>query len=85
MHVLIKDNNLKLIEKTMKKCIITLACSFVLLIGLTDEANSYMLDCEDLYNTCIANNPYDEERQFFYHYGYINGCSSSRTFCLEMN
>lgn len=58
--------------------------TFIIFFSFTDTTHSYnSLDCEELYDTCIGNNPYDEDYQFFYYYGYLNGCSSSRNFCFE--
>ncbi|MEP1304258.1 MAG: hypothetical protein ABJI33_02795 [Balneola sp.] len=68
----------------MKKLLITSMFTFTLLIGLSENANSYMLDCEDLYDTCIENNPYDIEEQFFIYYGYQTGCSTSRNICNDL-
>lgn len=67
----------------MKNFLIILVSTFILVIGFSDKSNANVLDCEDLYDACIDNNPYDEEDQFFAYYGYINGCSSSRAFCLD--
>lgn len=69
----------------MKKLIGISAFIIVLLIGFTDKTHSYiMLDCENLYDTCIDNNPYNVETQFFVYYGYVRGCTTSRSICLDM-
>lgn len=66
------------------KYLVILIFGFFLIFKFSDTSYSYMLDCEDLYDTCIENNPYDKDDNFFAYYGYKNGCSSSRTICLEM-
>lgn len=56
----------------------------MLMIGFSENVNSYMLDCEDLYDTCIENNPFDEDDEFFAYYGYKTGCSTSRNICNDL-
>lgn len=68
----------------MKNFILTFICTLIIITGLSENANSSMLDCEDLYDTCIDNNPFDKDDQFFAYYGYRTGCSSSRDICNEM-